>query len=61
MRPYQVPVQYGDLPQEAQALIGDEQKTYLDEFRFWQDSFGYIEAEYADELLATWDGHGWMR
>jgi hypothetical protein len=54
-----VEVFFDDLPKEAQDLISEDQKTFLDEFHFWKDSFGYIEAEYAGELLATWDGHGW--
>lgn len=59
------PCDYQDLPQAAKDLISDEQKTYLDEFTFYQcynlgKPIQLFEAWYADELLATWDDKGWI-
>lgn len=52
-------ISYSELPDEAQALISDEQRTFIDEFTFvWND--GLIEAWYAEEILAVFDGHGWQ-
>jgi hypothetical protein len=54
-----VPVPFEKLPEQAQALISDEQKSYIDEFTFYYVD-GLIQAHYAGELLAVWDGHGWQ-
>jgi hypothetical protein len=52
-------VDYQDLPERAKALISDDQKSYIDEFSFyWED--GVYQAFYAGELLATWNGSGWL-
>jgi len=49
-----------DLPQEALDAISEEQKSYLDEFEFIQlAEDNRIEAWYAGDLLACWDGEGW--
>ena len=54
-------IEYQELPIEAQDLIDDQQKSYIDEFQFFYDNISHrIEAWYAGELLATYDGYGWM-
>lgn len=52
-------ITFQQLPIAAQNMIGEEQKTYLDEFKFFYDD-GLIEAHYAGKLLAVWDGYGWQ-
>ncbi len=53
-----------ELPPAALALMSDEQRSYLDEFEFRQcispASPDRIEAWYAGQLLATWNGTGWV-
>lgn len=54
-------IQFSELPIEAQAGISEEQRSYIDEFKFIYDD-GLISVYYADgeEPLSTWDGHRWQ-
>ena len=52
-------ITFADLPDRAKDLISPEQQSYIDEFTFIYDE-GYIEAWYAGELLAYWNGSGWI-
>jgi hypothetical protein len=49
-----------DLPIQAKKLISNEQWSYIDEFCFYQLDNGLIEAHYANQKLATWDGKSWQ-
>jgi len=49
-----------NLPKPALALISRRQRSYLDEFVFFQLPYGYIEGWYAGELLALWNGKSWQ-
>jgi len=51
-------IAFDKLPQAAKDLISEEQKSYIDEFKFYM-RHPYIEAWYADELIATWNGKAW--
>ena len=45
-----------ELPSEALEAFSDDQRTYLDEFKFYRSpSRRMIECWYAGELLAFWD------
>lgn len=48
------------LPKEALAKISERQQSYIDEFIFVWFSPTKIEAWYANECLATWNGKGWV-
>jgi hypothetical protein len=48
------------LPPEAWDLISLQQQSYIDEFSFYREDDDYIEAWYADELLAIWNGMSWV-
>ena len=48
-----------ELPKEALELISSRQKSYIDEFSFYHYSDKHIEAWYAGEHLATWNGKAW--
>jgi hypothetical protein len=51
-------IKHTDLPSEAWQAISETQQSYIDEFSFYQTNNG-IEAWYAGEWLATWDGLAW--
>jgi hypothetical protein len=53
-------ISYKDLPATAWAKISERQKTYIDEFSFYKQKDGSIQAYYAGELVATWDGKSWI-
>jgi hypothetical protein len=53
-------IPYTELPKEAFDMISDEQKSYIDEFTFYKDENDVIQAEYANEIIATWSGEGWI-
>lgn len=55
-----VEIDYLMLPSEAWKLIDVQQQSYIDEFSFYREDNDYIEAWYADELLAIWNGSGWI-
>lgn len=47
------------LPKAAWDLISEDQKSYIDEFTFYQLPNGHIAGHYAGECLAVWNGSGW--
>lgn len=51
-------IHYTDLPASAWNKISERQKSYIDEFEFYQLESGYIEAHYGGDVF-TWDGIGW--
>jgi len=53
-------ITFQDLPMRAQKLISKRQQSYIDEFTFFWQSPRFIEAWYAGELLAVFDGRGWL-
>jgi hypothetical protein len=52
------PIKPDQLPVEALKTISSRQKSYIDEFRFYETDHG-IAAWYAGELLAFWNGTKW--
>lgn len=52
-------ITFDELPDEAKNGISEEQQSYIDEFQFQTDEFGYIQAWYGGEFLGYWDNHGW--
>ena len=53
------PIAFRSLPLKARNRISRRQRSYIDEFTFFERLSGNIEAWYAGELLAVWDGIGW--
>lgn len=53
-------ISHRDLPKAAWKKISAAQKSYIDEFKFYERTNGDIEAWYAGELLAVWNGKGWV-
>jgi len=49
-----------NLPKKALSQISKRQQSYLDEFRFFAIKGCKVEAWYAGELLAVWDGKKWV-
>jgi hypothetical protein len=47
------------LPKKALSQISARQRSYIDEFKFFHAPGGGIDAWYAGELLAHWNGHEW--
>jgi hypothetical protein len=52
-------ISYTALPKAALAKLSADQRSYIDEFTFIRQPNGHIDGYYANELLASWDGHGW--
>jgi hypothetical protein len=50
-----------DLPIESLKAISSRQKTYIDEFEFYQQEDGTIVAFYGSDKLATWNGEQWVQ
>lgn len=48
------------LPKKALKKISKRQRSYIDEFIFLWKSEENIEAWYAGELLAAWNGSEWV-
>ncbi len=47
------------LPQKALELMSIRQKSYIDEFRFFQIPKSIIECWYGDELLSLYYDESW--
>jgi hypothetical protein len=53
-------VDFRDLPTKAKRRMSKDQRSYADEFTFLRaHPRDIIEAWYAGELLAVWDGVDW--
>jgi hypothetical protein len=52
-------INHTELPKKAWNAISKEQQSYIDEFTFYEDDDNCIEAWYAGELLAYWEGKRW--
>ena len=48
------------LPQEAQRLISEMEEHYTDEFTFYWFADDDIEAWFAGDIMAIWNGKGWV-
>lgn len=54
-------IKFEELPEAAKNGISDDQQSYADEFIFvLHEKTGMIEAYYAEELLAVFDGKVWV-
>jgi hypothetical protein len=53
-------IEFKDLPAYAQDGFSEDQISYIDEFKFYLYENGNIEAEYANDPIAFWNGKEWI-
>jgi RadC-like JAB domain len=52
-------ISHTELPRAALDKISARQRSYIDEFAFYDIGGGHYLAYYGGQLIAAWDGHAW--